>query len=673
MADKRSLSRRFLPPDPNAVEPYRLTPKLALRVGLLGMLALAVFATLFLRLWSLQVLNGEQLLRASQNNQRRDIRVQAPRGPILDRNGDVLVTNIPGRAVQIWSSDLPKRRGVRLREIRALARVLGLPANQIGAAIRRHRHDPLTPIRIKDSASRAQVFYLEERAEDFPGVQIVPAYLRYYPNRELAAHVLGYVTEISPEQVAALHSQGYRGGDTIGQTGIESYYDRYLRGTAGVSQLRVDSLGRPISLVVPKVPAHPGNAVRLTLDVKLQKAAEEALRYGIERAHNSQCYGCWFSNGGAIVALDPNDGSIRALASSPTYPPSLFVGRVRQRALDTAGLTPRTAEAMNYPALDRAINAAYPPGSTFKPVTAIAAMQEHILQPFEPLACTGSYEKNGTTFKNWDPFVNEAMTLPTALARSCDTYFYQVGYRFYGMPSDRGPRLQAWASRFGFGQKTGIDLGAERSGLLPTPDWRKKTYTKKTDPTQWRIDSLWKPGDSIQLAIGQKDLLVTPMQMARFYAMIANGGKLVTPHLLLDVEQPSSNHNPGRVVPTPRPPAPQPTNVDAQALAVVREGLFQATHATLGTSTSIFGSFPISISGKTGTAEKFIDPGDGIQRNFSQSWWCGYGPSDSPDLVVCALIENGGHGGDAAAPAALKVFESFFGKQATQTGPIHSD
>jgi len=673
LANKRSLSRRFLPPDPNAVEPYRLTPKLALRVGILGMLALAVFATLFLRLWSLQVLNGEQLLRASQNNQRRDIRVQAPRGPILDRNGDVLVTNVPGRAVQIWSSDLPKRRGVRLREIRALARVLGLPANQIGAAIRRHRHDPLTPIRIKDSASRAQVFYLEERAEDFPGVQIVPAYLRYYPNRELGAHVLGYVSEISPEQVAALHSQGYRGGDTIGQTGIESYYDRYLRGTAGVSQLRVDSLGRPISLVFPKVPAHPGNAVRLTLDVKLQKAAEEALRYGIERAHNSQCYGCWFSNGGAIVALDPNDGSIRALASSPTYPPSLFVGRVRQRALDTAGLTPRTAEAMNYPALDRAINAAYPPGSTFKPVTAIAAMQEHILQPFEPLACTGSYEKNGTTFKNWDPFVNEAMTLPTALARSCDTYFYQVGYRFYGMPPDRGPRLQAWASRFGFGQKTGIDVGAERSGLLPTPDWRKKTYTKKTDPGHWQVDKLWKPGDSIQLAIGQKDLLVTPMQMARFYAMIANGGQLVTPHLLLDVEQPSSNHNPGRVVPTPPPPAPQPTNVDAQALAVVRDGLFQATHATLGTSTSIFGSFPISISGKTGTAEKLIDPGDGIPRNFNQSWWCGYGPSDSPDLVVCALIENGGHGGDAAAPAALKVFESFFGKHATQTGPIHSD
>jgi len=669
----RVPSRRFLPPDPRVEEPYRFTPKLALRVGLLGMLALAVFATLFLRLWSLQVLNGQQLLRAAQNNQRRDIRVQAPRGPILDRHGQVLVTNVPGTAVQIWSSDLPKRRGVRLREIRQLGRLLHVPAGQIGAAVRRHRSDPLTPVKVKDGASQAQVFYLKERAEDFPGVQIAPTYLRYYPHKELAAHVLGYVSEISPGQLKTLHDQGYRGGDTIGQTGIESFYDKYLRGTAGLSQLRVDSLGRPISAVLPKVPAHPGDAVRLTLDVKLQKAAEEALRYGIDRARNSACYGCWNANGGAIVALDPHDGSVRALASYPTYRPSLFVGRVRQRALDVAGLTPRTAEAANFPALDRAIDGAYPPGSTFKPVTAIAAMQEHILQPFESLPCTGSYKKNGQVFKNWDPFVNEAMTLPTALAKSCDTYFYQVGYRFYGMPSDRGPRLQAWASRFGFGQKTGIDLGSERSGLLPTPDWRKKTYTKKSDPGHWAIDSLWKPGDSIQLAIGQKDLLVTPMQMARFYAMIANGGQLVTPHLLQDVEQPSSNGTPGRAVPSPPPPAPEPTNVDAQALAVVREGLYQATHFSFGTSASIFGSFPISISGKTGTAEKSIDPGDGIARLFNQSWWCGYGPSDSPDLVVCALIENGGHGGDAAAPAALKVFESFFGKQATLTGPIHSD
>jgi len=663
-----------LPPDPRVEEPYRLTPKLALRIGMLGMLAIAVFAALFLRLWSLQILNGEQLLRAAQNNQRREFRIPAPRGPILDRNGQVLVTNVPGTAVQIWLSDLPKRRGVRLREIRALARVLRVPARQIGATLRRHRSDLLTPVKIKEGVTEAQVRYLKERAEDFRGVQIAGTYLRYYPHRELAAHVLGYVSEISPQQLKQLRTQGYEGGDTIGQTGVEAVYDKYLRGIPGKAQLRVDSLGRPKSPIVPKDPPHSGNALRLTLDLKLQLAAEEAIRYGIERARNSACLGCWNANGGAIVALDPRDGSVRALASYPTYSPSVYVGRVRRRALDAAGLTPRTAEAMNFPALDRTIHAAYPPGSTFKPVTAIAAMQEHILQPYESLACTGSYEKNGQVFKNWDPFVNESMTLPTALAKSCDTYFYQVGYRFYGMPPSRGPRLQAWASRFGFGQRTGIDLGAERSGLLPTPDWRKKTYTKKTDPERWEIDSLWKPGDSIQLAIGQKDLLVTPMQMARFYAMIANGGRLVMPHLLLDVEQPPSNGRRGATVPGPQPfSAPEPTNVDAQALAVVREGLYEATHYSFGTSAAILGGFPIPISGKTGTAEKIIDPGDGYPRTFNQSWWCGYGPSDSPDLVVCALIENGGHGGDAAAPAALKVFEAFFGKEAVQRGPIHSD
>jgi len=670
---KRVLSRRFLPPDPNVEEPYRLTPRLALRVGLLGVVAVAVFATLALRLWSLQILNGAQLLRAAENNQRREVRLQAPRGAILDRTGLPLVINVPGTVVQIDQSTLPKRKSIRLRELRRLGRVLKIPAREIIANLRRHRSDLLTPVTVKSGVSDLQAAYLSERADDFPGVDVETVPLRYYPHRELAAHVLGYTGEISQPQLDTLAKQGYRLGDTIGQTGIEAQYDKYLRGTPGLAIKRVDSLGHPVAPTTPLVPARSGEAVRLTIDLKLQMAAEEALRYGIERARNSGCQGCWYSNGGAIVALDPRDGSIRALASNPTYPPSLYVGRVRQSALDAAGLTPRSARSMNYPALDRAIDAAYPPGSTFKPVTALAAMQEHILQPYEALACTGQYTNHGQVFKNWDPFVNEAMTLPTALAQSCDTYFYQVGYRFYGMPSRLGPRLQAWASRFGFGQKTGIDLGSEVTGLLPTPDWRKKTFTPKTDPGHWQIDSLWKPGDSIQLAIGQKDLLVTPLQMARFYAMIANGGKLVTPHLLLDVEQPSLNRSAGRVLPTPRPPAPEPTNVDAQALAVVRDGLFEATHSSLGTSTAIFGSFPIPISGKTGTAEKSIDPGDGYMHTFNQSWWCGYGPSNSPDLVVCALIENGGHGGDAAAPAALKVFEEFFHKQATQNGPIHSD
>jgi penicillin-binding protein 2 len=667
------LADRFLPSDPRVEEPYRLTPRLALRMGVLATLVLVVFAVLFLRLWALQVLSGAQYLRAAQNNQLRTIRLQAPRGPILDRNGRVLVTNVAGTEVQIWPADLPKRYAARLRELRALASAVHVPLGQILVDIRGHRYDPLTPVRVKDGIGEALAAYLTERHDDFPGVKVVNTFLRSYPYGTVAAHVLGYVGEISPSQLKQLRSDGYRGGDIIGQAGVEATYDRYLRGTPGIEQLVVDSLGRPRSQFTQATLPRPGNAVRLTIDLNLQQAAEQALQIGLQDARNSQCTGCWNANGGAIVALDPRDGSIRALASWPTYRPSLYVGRVSQRALDAAGLTGATAKAKNYPALDRAIDATYPAGSTWKPVTALAAMEEGILDPYSTLRCTGSLVIAGHTFHNWDPLASAWMDLPTALAASCDTYFYQVGERFYGMPARLGPRLQAWASRFGFGAHTGVDLGPEQRGLLPTPDWRKATYTKKTDPQGWQIDRLWKPGDSVQLAIGQKDLLVTPLQMARFYALIANGGKLVTPHVLMDVEQPSSGGPAGRTLPSQAFPPPEPTNVSASAIDVVRKGLLEATHASFGTSSAIFGGFPVPIAGKTGTAEKVVDPGDGYPRIFDQAWWCGYGPADSASLVVCALIENGGHGGTAAAPAALHVFEQYFHKKARQNGPVYSD
>ncbi len=666
----RVLSRRFLPPDPRSAEPYRLTPRLALRIGVLGVLAFAVFAVLFLRLWALQVLSGAQYLRAAQNNQLRTVRIPAARGPILDRYGRILVTNRTGTDIQIWPSDLPKTHAVRVHELRELSKVLNIPLSQIAADIRKYRFDPITPVNVKDDASEPLVRYLKERQASFPGVHIAQTYPRSYPRGDLAAQVLGYVGEISPFQLKTLRKQGYRAGDVIGQAGVEATYDSVLRGKPGTSTEVVDSLGRPVTSLQPISLPSPGNALRLTIDLKVQRAAEQAIQIGLADARGSGCTGCWAANGGAVVAMDPRDGSIRALASWPTYKPSLFSGRVSEHALATAGLTPKTAKAMNYPGLDRATDATYPAGSTWKPVTALAAMEEHLLDPYSTLACTGSYTVAGQTFHNWDPNANEQMTLPTALAASCDTYFYQVGYRFYGAP---GPRLEAWAHRFGFGARTGIDLGPETPGLVPTPDWRKATYTKKTDPCCWQVDRLWKPGDSIQLAIGQKDLLVTPLQMARFYSLIANGGKLVTPHLKQDVEQAGSNGQPGAILPSKPAPAPQPTNVDAAALAVVRQGLFEATHTSFGTSSAIFGSFPVAIAGKTGTAEKLLDPGDGYPRLFDQSWWCGYGPVDNPSLVVCVLIENGGHGGTAAAPAALHVFEAFFHKQGAQQGAVHSD
>jgi penicillin-binding protein 2 len=655
----------FLPPDPRVDEPFRLTPQAALRVAILGGIALVVFGALFLRLWALEVLSGQQYLRVAQNNQLRSVRLEAPRGAIRDRNGKLLVGNRPSTAVQLWPADLPDKWYPRFRELRLLSQALGVPVKEMRTEIARRKADPLTPVTIKESARRDEVNYLLEHRNRFPGLRIADSYVRMYPQGAVAAQLFGYVTEVSPEQLKR-KPVGIKAGDKVGQTGIESAFDGYLRGEAGAQQLRVDALGTPRGQPTPSRVPRPGNDLLLTIDLRLQRAAQRALAYGIQRARDSNCYGCWDANGGAIVALDPHDGSVLAMASAPTYQPSVYTGHVTTKALAEQGLTAATARAKNYPALNRALVAGYPPGSTFKPVTAIAALQEHLVSSSTLLPCTGTYtspaDRGHQVFANWDPYVNQGMDLPTALAYSCDTYFYQLGDDFYALPPERGHPLQAWASRLGFGHPTGIEVGPEYGGLLPTPEWRQRHFRTE-------LDKLWKPGDSIQLAIGQKDLLVTPMQMARFYALIANGGKLVTPHLLLGVQQTGS----GGAAPHPAAPAAQQINIDPGVLDVIRRGLLEATHASFGTSSAIFGGFPVAVAGKTGTAEKAVDPGDGIARLFNQSWWCGYGPYDKPKLVVCALIENGGHGGSVAAPTALKVFEQFFHEKGPEIGPIHSD
>jgi penicillin-binding protein 2 len=657
---------RFLPRDPRVDAPYRLTPQLVFRIGILGFLTLAVFAILFFRLWALQVLSGNQYLVAAQNNQLRVMRTDAPRGPIEDRYGRVLVENTSATAVKIWPADLPKHGAYA--ELRRLARILQVPLADITSEIKKHRGDPVTPVTVRDAVSRNEVYYLYEHQSEFPGMAITNTFVRNYPFGDLAAHILGYVGEISPDQLKS--SKGYALGDTVGQSGVESSFDKELRGLPGLKQLRVDSLGRPISPIELRTPTTPGYAVRLTLDAKLQRAAQQAVVNGINLAQADKQ---WYAKAGAIVALDPRDGAIRALASYPTFDPAVWTSR-KKGAL--APLTnPNVAQTDNYPALDRAIAGAYPPGSTFKPVTALAAMQEHILSPYTVLPCTGTYKVAGQLFKNWDPFVNTSMTLPTALAQSCDTYFYQVGKSFYDLPPSRGQPLQRWAKTFGFGQQPGLDVGPATSGLLPTIAWKHRTFTKKTDPSNWQIDRLWKPGDSIQLAIGQKDMLASPLQMARFYALLANGGKLVTPHLVSAIEQPGARNGPSQgaqVLRRYQAPTKE-LNLDPGALTAIRDGLFEATHSSLGTSSNTFGNYPFAIAGKTGTAETHADDGSGYARATNTSWWCGFGPFDAPELVVCAVIENGGFGGAVAAPSALQVFEQFFGKKATNVSTAPTD
>jgi penicillin-binding protein 2 len=655
--ERRSPSDRFLPPDPRVREPYRLTPQLALRVGLLGAIALLAFAILFFRLWSLQVLSGEEYLDAAQNNQLRLIRVEAPRGPILDRSGRVLVSNVAGTAVQLWVGDMPKSRSDRDEIIRRLARVLRLSPTALAREVAEGRSDLLTPITVATSVGEDQVNYLYEHQAEFPGVKIAQVYLREYGYGALAAQILGYVGEISPEELKRLRREGYRAGDRIGKTGIESAFDSYLRGRSGLDQMRVDSLGRQVSPVVPRQEARAGYALRLTIDVRLQRAAEQALQYGIDRAHQNDH---WAANGGAIVALDPRDGAVLAMASSPTYKPSVYVGKVDPEKLAPL-IDEKAARRENYPGLNRATSGLYPPGSTWKPVTALAGMQENVFSPYQSLKCppVAYYGLDRQRFRNWNPYVNRPMTLVEALAESCDTYFYEIGNRFYERGTEGRVRMQQWARRLGFGRTTGFDIGGEAEGLVPTPDWRRRTFE-----SDW--DRAWNPGDSIQLAIGQKDLLVTPLQMAAFYAMIANGGNLVTPYVVSDVEQPGAKGSPRVVLRRFAPRPPEQAGVDQGALNAVRDGLYLATHSRSGTSAGVFASYAVPISGKTGTAEKVVPlPGYPIDHLEDQSWWCGWGPSDDARIVVCALIENGGHGSTAAAPAALRVFERFFGVEGT--------
>jgi penicillin-binding protein 2 len=617
---------------------------MAIRIAILGIVAIALFAALFFRLWALQVISGERYLEEARNNQVRTFRAPAQRGAISDRNGRILVTNTAGTLVQLWPAAVlelpePTRRSM----LRRLGDLLNLPPKEVSAALRRGRADPLTPVTVKVGVKDEKVAYLLEHQAKFPGVQVTPTHLRRYAEGTIAAQVLGHVAEISPEQLKEREGKGYAAGDRIGQAGIESAFDRWLRGVPGVGEVRVDALGRVTSERTYTQFAEPGYSVRLTLDAELQRAAEDAIRYGIRLAHEN---GEWAANGGAIVAMDPSNGEVLALASNPSFDPKVYVGRVEPKELK------RLADpSSNHPTLNRAIAGLYPPGSTFKPITALAAMQEGFLSPTELLGCEPSMTvgEDKQVFRNWNPYVNEPMELTKAIANSCDTYFYKVSLEAYERPDSP---IQKWARKFGFGSATGVGIGPEGEGLIPTPAWRQRTFKG--------IDRIWTSGDSVQLGIGQGDVLATPIQMARFYALLANGGKLVQPNLVKAIEQPSTEGNASVPIRPFVPPEPRDLGLDPAAIRYIQEGLFDATHASYGTATSVFADFPRPIAGKTGTAEKYVEL-PGFKGLRDQSWWCGYGPYGSPELVVCAVIENGGHGGEAAAPAALKVFERFFG------------
>ena len=637
-------------------------PSVALRVVLVGAIAVALIGVIVFRLWFLQILSAQQYVSQANDNRLRTVAVLAPRGTILDRNGAVMVDNRPGLAVGIRPMDVPagQLRPLVLRlsgllrmkpaEIRReIVHQVGVPWNQVRQGLGL-QYDFVT---VKQDTDRHVVSYLLEHTLSYPGVEVRQNYLRDYPLGELGAHLLGQLGEISEKELTEPQFRGYAAGDVVGQSGVEYTYDKWLRGTDGSVRVEVDASGRPKKVVAGGALPQAGDNLQLSIDTRVQRAAEKAVNYGINLAHaNNELR----ADGGAAVVLDAHSGEVLAMASEPSFQPSWFVG----------GLSAKHWKKLNIkttPLLDRTTQGQYALGSTFKVVDSIAGLENGVITASTLYDCTGAYTPPHTTDKAvWHcwiyPGAHGSIDLTQAIVQSCDVYFYNVGYDFY---SQKGEGLEDWAKRLGMGHPSGIDLPGEVAGLVPTPEWKNAAYTRKTDPKGWRIDRLWKPGDSINLAIGQGNLEATPMQAAVIYAAIANGGDLVTPHVGIRVVD-----SQGKLV--RRLPFKQPRRlgISASTIATVQNALHEAATTPAGTSYPVFGHYPVAVAGKTGTAQ--------VAGQGDYAWYCSYAPANDPQYVVVVMIQQGGHGGVSAAPAARMIYDSLFHVSGGQvTGAVHSD
>jgi penicillin-binding protein 2 len=478
---------------------------------------------------------------------------------------------------------------------------------------------PFSAAIVKTDVSQPVVDYLSEHARSFPGVTVDKLWLRSYPHHQIAAHIFGTVGEVTAEQLKQRRYAGVAEGDRIGQSGIESSYDRFLRGKNGARRVVVDASGDPRSSLGSVQPV-AGHQLRLSLDLNVQRTGQQAIS----------------GDEGAFVAMDVHTGAILGLGSSPSFDPNLFSKGIRQRDYKRLNNDP------NHPLADRAIQGLYPTGSTFKLITATAALQGGLLTPDETLFDPGYFKVGGVTFKNAEGAANGALQLRKALQVSDDVFFYQLGLKAYN--SGNGQLIQRWARRYGLGQDTGIDLPGESKGLIAGPAAKKMLYKYKLADTPQ-----WYPGDNVNFSVGQGFLQVTPLQLAVAYAAFANGGTLLRPHLGERIEDSS-----GRVVQEFQTRSRGKLHIDPGNRQAIMDGLRAAASQPGGTSYAVFKGFPIPVAGKTGTAEK------GLGRK-DQSWYVAMAPYPAVRYVVAVTAEHGGFGADTAAPEARKILAALFG------------
>jgi len=602
----------------------------ALRVAILSGFALVMFSIIFFRLWYLQVLTGDKYLKQAQNNQVRDVTVYAPRGEILDREGNVLVDNRTSLALQVMPTELPRKKDKRQQEFKRLGQVVGMSADNINKQIDKQTKDlPANPVTLKQDVQPDIVWYLQENQDQYPGVAVQRVYVRNYPAGTLAAHIYGYVREVTEDQLKEARYQGLQPGDEVGQSGVENTYDNVLRGANGLTKVQVDAAGNPTGRTISQVPPKPGNNLVLSIDRKVQEAGEGAI--------NS------FPTPGAFVAMNVHNGQILGLGSSPTFDPSIFAKPV----ISTSTYKALTSATTGSPLSDRAIQGLYPTGSTFKPITSVAALESGVLTPTTTIVDSGSFSMGPGTqpLQNAGGAAYGALQLAQALQVSSDVFFYNVGAMLY--KSDNTDAQDHWASELGIGQPTGIDLPGEVQGLLPTPAWRDKLFKEH------QTDRPWSEGDNVNLAVGQGDLQTNPLQMAVAYAAIGNGGYVVRPHVGMDVEDPN-----GSVVQEIDPAPQRHLDINPEYPKVILQGLHAAAQEPGGTSDPVFGSFPVPMAGKTGTAQR-----DGQN---DQSWYVCLAPYPNPKIVVAATIEQGGFGVQAAAPVARQILTAYYDEHPDQ-------
>ena len=583
------------------------------RIGKLGIIVVLIIITLIARLGYLQIIQGSEFKQKADENRIRLMPIMAPRGIFFDRNGVSMVTNRPGFSVSLVPIQGPINDDVIVR----LANILGMKPDEIRQKVVK-QDNPLEPIMIKNDVSQEIVAKIEENRNDLPGVVLEIQAMRSYVNNEMAAHVIGYVSEISDSELAQKRAEGYKTGDIIGKFGLEKVWDKDIRGTNGGTQIEVDVSGRPVK-VLGKLDPVPGNDLVLTIDSKIQKAAEQAIDNRLNYLQKK--LGNVNAKAAAAVVINPQNGEILAMVSRPAFNPNLFIGGISSKDWKVINDNPFN------PMENRAIAGEHPPGSTFKIVTGTAALELGKVTPEEKIFDSGHHWliPKGNA-------LNEALgwiSFKEALSKSDNVYFYEMGNRV-GIDN-----LEKYARMYGLGDYTGINLGGEANGLVANRKYKEKAYGEE-----------WYLSETFDAAIGQGFNLATPLQMAQVLVQVANGGHRYRPYLVSKIVTPK-----GQIVKEFKPEETGRVQISDKNLNLIRDALHEVALPG-GTAANVFDGFPISIAGKTGTAEN--------SHGDDHGWFVCYAPFDNPTIAVAVIVEQGGFGSDSAVPIARKILEAAF-------------